>query len=467
MAEAESSARQGWTDSPDGRGTASIIWSCAITTGLCCWSVLIVNLPSPRGPKTGYWWTLVRKLMLLALCALAPEIIFQVALGQWLAAQKSIRLFRPLPRPSQKKWTLRHGFFAEMGGFHLRSSDYPDGFPVNSEQLHFLVANGYVEYPKLEESQIRDRDKVDTLLRLITLFQTLAFVVTSLVRVGQHLALTALELSVLAFVVMSSWTTYFWLRKPADVEEPMYLEAQTTIASILASEGFPPDAVYTNTPLDPIGRQEWSWSIMWSHGLNYLRIAHLGLQTKEHPAQRFHNTMVPAIHGWAHIFFAVVSMGYLAVFFAAWNFSFPTEIERTLWRYACASVFVSATLCFTAQQLFFRLTPPDRHRQRSQRATQAPEFRNAENLFRGIIALVKKGPRTLLGYGIGFLRNNSVNDDPALDAPLGAITMTWICGVFYCSARAYMFAADFAELRSLPASAYRSIEWSSLSPYVP
>ena len=163
MAGAESNARQGWTDSPDGRGTASIIWSCAITTGLCCWSVLIVNLPSP---KTGYWSTFARKLMLLALCALAPETIFQVALGQWLAARKSVQLLRPLRRD----WSLRHGFFVEMGGFHLWSSDYLDGFPVNSDQLHFLVTKGYVGLPDLEESQIRDRDKVDTLLRLITLF---------------------------------------------------------------------------------------------------------------------------------------------------------------------------------------------------------------------------------------------------------------------------------------------------------
>ena len=160
---------------------------------------------------------------------------------------------------------------------------------------------------------------------------------------------------------------------------------------------------------------------MWSHGLNFLRIAHLGLQLREHLAHRFHNITVPVIPGWAYIFFLVVSTGYMAVFFAAWNFSFPTEIERKLWRYACASVFISASLCLAAQQLFFRQTPPDRHRERLQRATQEPEFRNAKTLCKGIIALVKKGPRTLLGYGIGFMRNNSVNDDPALDAPVGAI----------------------------------------------
>lgn len=32
-----------------------------------------------------------------------------------------------------------HAFFANMGGFILTSSDYPDGFPIDAEQLFFPV----------------------------------------------------------------------------------------------------------------------------------------------------------------------------------------------------------------------------------------------------------------------------------------------------------------------------------------
>ena len=41
-----STARQGWTSSPNGRGTVDIIWQCSSTIFLCCWTVLCLNVPS-------------------------------------------------------------------------------------------------------------------------------------------------------------------------------------------------------------------------------------------------------------------------------------------------------------------------------------------------------------------------------------------------------------------------------------
>ena len=64
----------------------------------------------------------MRKILLLSLCAAAPEAIFQVALGQWLSAYDSVKLFHA---SGHLDWTVRHGFWADMGGLHLRSSDYP------------------------------------------------------------------------------------------------------------------------------------------------------------------------------------------------------------------------------------------------------------------------------------------------------------------------------------------------------
>lgn len=105
--------RQGWTSSPNNRGTIEIIWNFALTMFLCCWSVLVIDVP-PRWASS--WQILNRKLLLLALCAIEPEVIFQIALGQWLAAHRSLELFS---NSGYNEWTIRHAFYANMGGCNL------------------------------------------------------------------------------------------------------------------------------------------------------------------------------------------------------------------------------------------------------------------------------------------------------------------------------------------------------------
>ena len=448
--------RQGWISSPDGRGTMSIIWSCVVTTFLCCWSVLVINLP---GPESTQWSTISRKLFLLGLCAVAPEIIFQVALGQWLSARNSKRLFNA---SGYSEWTLRHSFFVDMGGLHLQCPGH-SSFPINTRQLHYLIDKEYVDYPSIKENQIRDRNKVDGTLRIITLVQTLFFMTNMLLRAIQKLAITALELSTSAFVVMSISITVFWFRKPADVVRCEFIETNVPIATILADHDLSVEDVYTYTPLDFIGREEWSWSILWMHGLNCLRKLHLAGQPQELPVQRFQNTISPVIQGWFLVLFAVLSLAYLGIFVAGWHYDFPTSNEQILWRSASLIALITASLVFITQQFFFHWCPS--LSQRSNRVRFSSKVRQNPCIQRACdwLKLINDKFDDLTAS----LRNNSVSKVPALDAPVGAVLMTWFLGFFYVSARAYIIVADFVELRSLPRSAYRTLNFSSLTPYVP
>lgn len=55
-----------------------------------------------------------------------------------------------------------------MGGFILASPDYPDGFPIDAEQLFYLVQHQHVDFPALTNDDIRDRNKSDSLTKYIT-----------------------------------------------------------------------------------------------------------------------------------------------------------------------------------------------------------------------------------------------------------------------------------------------------------
>lgn len=439
-----------------------IIWSCAITTFLCCWSALIVNVPQPESTR---WSTFRQKLLLLCVCVVAPEAFFQIALGQWLSANDSKKLFHG---SGYSDWTLRHGFFVDMGGLHLRCPDHSP-FPINSRQLHYLITRGYAAYPSIKENQIRDRNKVDGTLRLITLIQTLFFMTNLLLRAVQKLAITVLELSTSAFVVVSIMTTVFWFRKPADVEHCDFIEANVSIATILGNENLPLNPTYTYTPLDFIGREEWSWSILWMHGLSILRKLHVAGQPQQLPVQRFQNTIAPVIRGWCLALFAVLSLAYLGIFVAGWNYSFPTSTEQILWRSASLTALITASVVFLTLQIFFK-SCPSQYRI-SDRVGLSPETGE------GLAATETKYSRRVFGrveplkrkldHLFASLRNNSISKDPALDAPVMAVLMTWFFGFFYVSSRIYLLVFDLVELRSLPASAYKTVNWSSLAPYVP
>jgi len=66
---------------------------------------------------------------------------------------------------------LTHAFYADMGGFHLRTDDLERPIALNAEQLFYLVNMGYIEYPKIDKEEIDDKNKTDGLARCVKLLK--------------------------------------------------------------------------------------------------------------------------------------------------------------------------------------------------------------------------------------------------------------------------------------------------------
>jgi len=123
-------------------------------------------------------------------------------------------MFRQLPRaPKAEPWTLTQGFFADMGGFTLSSPDSPP-FPINGEQLHYLILHGYVDHPELSKADLEKLNKVDGLARLLTFWQVLWFTATELQRAKEGLPMSTLELTTLAYSITTMFALLCWLKKP-------------------------------------------------------------------------------------------------------------------------------------------------------------------------------------------------------------------------------------------------------------
>ncbi|KAK4993829.1 hypothetical protein LTR50_000042 [Elasticomyces elasticus] len=338
-----------------------------------------------------------------------------------------------------------------MGGFVLYSPSWTP-FPVDAKQLHYLVMKGYVPYPKLTKEAIDDRNKVDTALRVVT-----------------RLALTTLELTTAGFIFCTLVTTYCWAHKPADITTPISLETKVSIAEILIDAGDAAKEPYSRTPLDFVGRKEWSWSQYWSfwmHSTSDFSQRLFGLRIsfapQMRPINRFPNDtflripwrVVPAL-----IF---LDMVYAAIYLSSWNFWFPTPIERVLWRVSTLSI-MSCIIAYCLIEAFaFFLVPMIRRAL----AKYTPRVFKKPHLNRHRRWVGRRQESSRLHAWAAYMRNNSPQQDPNLTVPLLALIPISMTGVVYWCARAYILVDGFLILRALPPSAYETVNWSAYIPHL-
>lgn len=333
----------------------------------------------------------------------------------------------------------------------LRSKGYPqfpDGwteFPVDAKQVHYLWTEGYIEVPEITREDIRDKNKVDMVLRIFTIFQIVWFVVDLAGRRAQNLTITCGELTTAAFIVCSFGTVLCWIYKPADITTSAIIETNATIAEILCKAGDRAAAPYSRTPLDFVSRKEWPWSIYWSNWINILRCLGIVFGPQARPVNRFENTYSLELPGNTKWIFFGVTAAYSGIFVAGWNYSFPTQTELILWRAAAGTMCASLVAYWVITEFGFVWWPFLEKEFRG----EAKDASDIEKVSKPS-SLVHSGRlKSKLKYAAACVRNNTVSQDPQFNVPLKAI----------------LFVADIIQLRSLPTSAYDTVDWSKFLPH--
>lgn len=465
----EAPTRQGWTDQPDQRGSLDILWSSLFTMFLSSWAILCLNVP-PQGEKEVYRWR--RKFWMTCLTLLAPEWVFQMAVGQWLHARRSVKEFQGA---KMGWWTLKHAFYANMGGFMLRARDTAAGddateprywkpFPLTANQLFYLIERGYFEPPRINKRMIRERDKVDGAIRLLTVLQIIWFLINLAGRAAQHLPVTCLELTTATFIFAAIGITFCWTHKPADLVIPTIITTEYSIQEILLQAGDRARQPYLRTPLDFVDYEEWSLSLYFQHCvriLNHMRVP-VGRPTAPRPS--IENTFHLPLSDNATDIILILSLGYTALFFPAWNFTYPTQIERSLFRAAIITILVTLPCFWLTTRWAFSWLPwlRDRYNLNILISGSEPPSPGEEPQWPGREHGANRCDPSL----IASCRNNSVSKHEKLALPLKAVLPMYVLGVFYCTARAYIYVADFVELRSLEPKCYDNVDWASLLPHI-
>ncbi|KAL0931223.1 uncharacterized protein CTRU02_213958 [Colletotrichum truncatum] len=459
----------GWVDDGRDRGTIDILWSSIITIVLCIW---VSTHPNALAPKDKWYHGFIDKFNLAMIGLLGPDFLFGIAVGQLANAGRSVKQFKAEPRLSGGlKWTYTHALFVDMGGIHLKSPDYPEGFPINAEQLFYLVKHGFVEFPDMDSMDIKERNSVDTLSRFITLWQALFFFITEMDRIKNGLPITPLELTALSFTFAMFATSICWYLKPS-ISYPRFIETkfcnerQTKIEDIrkfaatrthvgLAEKWY-------RTPLDFISRREFRIDTHWAY---YKRISEIvgvnlyGRPIKQHLWDRFPSDIWFPIGSTTLPLSLFLITGFSASFMFGWNFYFPTATEQLTWRifsvyHMAFSLYGGGYYSVEAWRSFKRtrqygttvaaieMVDPEAQQLRSDDSSDSQPKNKPRGFVDGCLARIRSW------------RNISADNDPDMTVPLKVVAPTTIVCALYVFCRGYFYIEDFVSLREQPRGIY-------------
>ncbi|KAG2137509.1 hypothetical protein DEU56DRAFT_736860 [Suillus clintonianus] len=306
----------------DTRSLSDIIWSCAATLFACTWTAIHPNIPGMEEEK---WTVFSRRLGIMIMALIAPELIITWATLQFLSAQ----------------WTVTHGFFAWMGGFMLYVNGEPLA-PLRPDELLSYVDYGSVDVPVIVEADIEDRSKGDALSKGIAVLQLAWFILQLAARYFQDLPMTLLEIDTLAVAALTSIAYGFWWKKPKDVGRPYAVHWKATYA---------PSREAYNAEDEDFSNKNWLYYLvcLFKPFLSLAGISE-GISPRANRERR-----VPILGGYDDnflesrnhvitLFFGCFSgMVFGAIHCLGWNFLFQGHAEQILWRAASLAI-ISAPL---------------------------------------------------------------------------------------------------------------------------
>jgi hypothetical protein len=400
-----------YVSSADTRGTVDILWSCLFTIIACTWTVQHLNIPEQREGRDPGWlgdikWGLKRgftstKWMLATV--IAPEVLLGKYLGELADAGLDLEKLRKFAAEDGVPWTLSHCFFANMGGFVLRThasgrvgkprnvtcqrvpdiadapteqgtqqestlaiepdtlivptsyddegsdppkplenTDFPNPYHLTAGDILALRESSVLtRLPYISPDELQDRSKSDSLVRTIAVGQILWVSIQILIRAARHLAISQLEIAVVAFascaVAMYGLNWY----KPKGVEVPI---------TIMQYRGEAPRQAFDRRAMTSnVSSVLTDWTTIMRTFLG---------RPAERKGAPISNVFTRSEGGSNGLGLTLGSLVFGGIHLAAWKFEFPTRTEQILCRsaslwctcfcvvfYLCAGILALVMIC--------------------------------------------------------------------------------------------------------------------------
>lgn len=198
---------------------------------------------------------------------------------------------------------------------------------LDAKQLLLARELGIIEQlPCMSHDELADRNKADQLVKIIAVLQIIWFLIQTITRLVRHLATSQLEILTLSFAVSTVFTYFLLLDKPKDVHTSV----------ILSADRYATKQELSRVAVAGPGCYLFPRSDLWVPSNSVHAIG---------TSQRADNATLA--NGAA---FSVLILGLIHC--VAWDFVFPTLVERVLWQ---ASSIITAT-AIPAMYLLSRTT---------------------------------------------------------------------------------------------------------------
>jgi hypothetical protein len=413
--------RLGWTSSPDTRGTFDIISSCLFTFFLCCWTMIHPDI-GPPGSTLRH--RVVDKALCFLLAVVAPEALTYKAFMEWVYATRTTVRYKDLAHRGVR-WENVHGFYSMMGGFRAVQSEDSKGL-LSPDMIFELLQASRIHPSDIPHKQdIMDKSKSDALIKALALLQVSTLSIQVIARAVQHLPITTLEISTLAFIPGSLCMVFFWWNKPYDVAEPNAIVIHPLITWPTQS---------TISTKDSYIHQD-SQTIVSGRYFQNPTSGRVREIIFDHCLIRM-NALSTISAG----FFIV----YGGIHCAAWNFSFSTPIEQTLWRASSLTVTIAIPLSWLITAACCGIW---------KRVARNAHFDSRGN--------------PIIEHSFSA---QNVNTKTSLEKKRVAIpivqTIHGTSMILYGLARFYLLIEGFLALRSLPSGCYVTVSWPQYLPFL-
>ncbi|KAI0385036.1 hypothetical protein F5Y04DRAFT_246708 [Hypomontagnella monticulosa] len=362
LSQSEDNGLVGWQHNPYQRGTMNILESCILTIIACTWSIHHPNVPEEI-PKSRMG-RLLSRLKWMGLTILLPEFILAQAVDEllwvlktWKGLQESLKGPEETPQESSQggsqkisrdnsqqflrdlsqenagpgyrrcwfkmtsketyNWTREHLYLANMGGLRVKLASDGDGrdrlLPLTSGELvQYMVPNDQplsALKPSISNAKIQRMIKRDSLAKTVAFLQTSWTILSVLARWHLHRPTSQLEIMTVAFATCAVLTYAIRWEKPQKVE--LWEEIPNYHKDLRQ--------LYQPYRFFNIMKDPWQKDASQRPRLSHFRNDTL---------RPFHVNR--AFLPWLIFFMIIVG----ALHLVAWNFSFPSDVERYMWRTA-------------------------------------------------------------------------------------------------------------------------------------
>lgn len=365
----------GWQPNPNRRGALSILESCIFTIIACTWSIQHLNVPAPWETAPEIRWRRIRHALMTLLM---PEIVLAHAIVERAAAIQSLKELRDAEiedlevcyvpwswrrsmswlrqwlrrtlicrsgrvlgseevpaqneveiEPARVKWSLLHSYYANMGGLRLGTEQgenvFGRGFAmptiaITTRQFIYLRKKGSINAtPTISEEEIKDKSTAGYFTKGLAVIQISSLILSLIGRAARHLATSQLEIITIAFVSCAIATYCFAWNKPQSVN---------TATTILTPK------------VDDLGILNMIIELQ-PQRLDGLLMCMPGVPKTGPMLNRIRNGSIEISNGYLQpvsLWLTVTVVLFGAIHLTAWNFTFPSSTERTLWRVGSTAI---------------------------------------------------------------------------------------------------------------------------------